>query len=391
MVKPKVLLAHLSDTHLGYRQYNMDEREQDFYEVFEEAVGEILREHVDVLIHTGDFFEAPRPPVKALYVAKEQLSKLRDRGVKVYAVLGDHDLPKRRGMPPHSLFTEYLTALGLTKDHDVVRSEGVEVFIGGVHHIPKRYKEGLKEKLRRLAKSAEGYGKSVLALHQSINKFLPFEYELSFDELPPSFSYIALGHLHRREKAWRGNTLVAYAGSLEITRRDEVEEWKKTGKGFFIVDLSGDQPYLHPVSLTRIRPQLEVKVDVSKLMEELNRVEEKVKALTKKPILHLYVEGLRIDRRRLFETVQSKLAPYLLTWRPEVVEKAEPEKIKAKEGLDWISLFKEAFNGDEELAYFAYELFKLLKTGSEGVEEARKLVEEFYLKGGWLDRKSGGA
>ena len=28
-------VAHMSDTHLGYRQYNLDEREKDFYDVFE--------------------------------------------------------------------------------------------------------------------------------------------------------------------------------------------------------------------------------------------------------------------------------------------------------------------------------------------------------------------
>ena len=30
--------AHLSDSHLGYRQYGIDEREQDFYDVFEKAL-----------------------------------------------------------------------------------------------------------------------------------------------------------------------------------------------------------------------------------------------------------------------------------------------------------------------------------------------------------------
>ncbi len=40
---------HLSDTHLGYKEYMMDERENDFYESFNEAIDIGLNEHVDFL------------------------------------------------------------------------------------------------------------------------------------------------------------------------------------------------------------------------------------------------------------------------------------------------------------------------------------------------------
>jgi len=376
-----LLIAHISDTHLGYRQYNMDEREIDFYEAFEEAVDTILREHVKVVVHTGDLFENPRPPVKALYVAKEQFTKLRDRGVKVFAVMGDHDMPKRRGMPPHSLFTEQLITLGLTVDHEVVKDDGLEVFIAGLHHVPRRYREDLRLKLSQLASKASNYPKSLLALHQAVDKFLPFEYEVGFEDLPSSFTYIALGHLHRRAQAYRGRALVAYAGSLEITRRDEIEEWRKQGKGFYVVDLGGDEPTIHRVDLTSIRPQIEAEVDYLKLIDELKKLQAQVKNLPKKPILHLYVKGKNVDRRRVLEAVQLHMSQYLLSWRPEVVEEAEPERrLEVKAGLDWMELFKEAFEGDVELASLAYELFKHLKTGDEGVEEARKLTREFYEK-----------
>ena len=33
--------AHLADTHLGYRQYGLFEREKDFYEVFEKVIDKI--------------------------------------------------------------------------------------------------------------------------------------------------------------------------------------------------------------------------------------------------------------------------------------------------------------------------------------------------------------
>ena len=31
-------IAHIADTHLGYRQYNIEERENDIYDAFCEAI-----------------------------------------------------------------------------------------------------------------------------------------------------------------------------------------------------------------------------------------------------------------------------------------------------------------------------------------------------------------
>ena len=47
--------AHLADTHLGYRQYGLFEREKDFYEVFDKVIDKIIEEKVDFVVHSGDF------------------------------------------------------------------------------------------------------------------------------------------------------------------------------------------------------------------------------------------------------------------------------------------------------------------------------------------------
>ncbi len=42
-----VRIAHLADTHhLGYKQYNLDEREKDIYDGLFEISDKILEEHV---------------------------------------------------------------------------------------------------------------------------------------------------------------------------------------------------------------------------------------------------------------------------------------------------------------------------------------------------------
>jgi len=96
-------IAHISDTHLGYRQYNLDDREQGFYDAFNEAIDKAIEERADVLVHSGDLFHSPKPPVKALYIFREAIKKLKGK-IKFLTVLGEHDTPKRKAMIPHRLF-----------------------------------------------------------------------------------------------------------------------------------------------------------------------------------------------------------------------------------------------------------------------------------------------
>ena len=49
--------AHLADTHLGYRQFGLIEREKDFYEVFEKVIDKIIEEKVDLNIFNGSLSE----------------------------------------------------------------------------------------------------------------------------------------------------------------------------------------------------------------------------------------------------------------------------------------------------------------------------------------------
>ena len=48
---------HMADTHLGYRQYGLSERENDFFEVFDQAIEEVVHERPEFVIHSGDLFE----------------------------------------------------------------------------------------------------------------------------------------------------------------------------------------------------------------------------------------------------------------------------------------------------------------------------------------------
>ena len=96
--------AHLADTHLGYRQFGLIEREKDFYEVFEKVIDKIIEEKVDFVIHSGDLFESAKPSPIALLIFQKGLLKLKGAGIPMYAIAGNHDMVMRSGQFHHKLF-----------------------------------------------------------------------------------------------------------------------------------------------------------------------------------------------------------------------------------------------------------------------------------------------
>jgi len=357
-------IAHISDTHLGHRQYNLDERESDIYEAFEQAVNKAIEERVDVLIHAGDLFDSPNPPIKALYVFKNALKKINEK-MKFYCVLGDHDRPKRRGMPPHKLFEIRVLGVNGLEWEDV---NGI--LIAGVSNLRGRMAELLKEEMKKFDALAEKYRKSILVAHQAIDRYLPFEgsYELKEDELPKNATYYAFGHLHARQLVRFGKGFFAYAGSTEILSKDDISSWKKDGKGFYIVDFEGDEPSIQKINLDT-RPQIEMEVDQDNLASVFNL------DFTKKPILHLKVKGMKINRVNIQKKLDELLKDKVLYHRIDFIDLSKPITELPKGQLRIEELFKK-FLKDERLSNLAIELLPLL---SKKDIEAAKQVASSYL------------
>lgn len=359
-------LAHISDTHLGYRQYNLDERENDFYEAFNQAIDRVIEERADVLIHSGDLFESPQPTVKALYTLKGALEKLDGR-VKIFTVLGDHDMPRRRGMPPHKLFDLRIMGIG-NLDWEVIDG----VLIAGISNLKGRRTVVLKEELKKFDRIAEKYKHSILIAHQAIERYLPFEgaYELKEDDLPREATYYALGHLHSRLKVRFGKGYLAYSGSTEINTKDEISSWNRDGKGFYLVDLEGDEPEIHEINLD-IRPQIKVEAEEEKLEEALKDIN-----YPKPPVVHITVRGEMIDRRFVMEELRRILSNKVLTYKVYFREIGrELEELPSDGELNLRTILEEYF-GNEKLAKLAMELYGHLSE-ENNIEEAIKTAEEF--------------
>jgi DNA repair exonuclease SbcCD nuclease subunit len=362
-----MLFAHIADTHLGYRQFNLEERERDFYFAFQESVDKMIAEGVDCLIHAGDLFDEPRPSIRALVEAKSGIRRLREKGIKIVMIPGNHDKLMRKGtMLPHAIFDDVEL---ISKENPFVVIG--DVFIGGVPYISKSYRDQLLEEVAALEEIARDHKKSVLILHQGVDKYLSQEYELHLDELPKTFDYYALGHVHRRiEEEFNGSN-ICYSGSTEVWRSNEASDWESNGKGFLLVDSEDMKP--RRMDLEGTRPFLTSEI---RSEEDISQVATRAKDF-EQPIVHLTISGE--DFNSLDEAARvefSKKALYLAIKRKVFVE----ENHRTIKGfLEVDSMISEAlkdFNNEEK--DFGLEAFRHLSKNE--VEEALKLADDFYEK-----------
>ncbi|MCB9637812.1 MAG: DNA repair exonuclease [Myxococcales bacterium] len=102
-----IRFLHIADVHLGYRQYNLTQRERDFFLSFEDAICRYalpLEEgdppQVDFVLIAGDLFDSRQIEPVTLSRATAVLALLlRDEGIPVFAIEGNHDARKRDQSP----------------------------------------------------------------------------------------------------------------------------------------------------------------------------------------------------------------------------------------------------------------------------------------------------
>ncbi|EZQ01721.1 2-hydroxyacid dehydrogenase [Candidatus Acidianus copahuensis] len=299
-----IQILHISDTHLGSRRYSLDSREQDVYDAFNQLIDIAIREHVKAIVHTGDLFDVYHPQVTSIKVAIDALNKIKDK-IPFISIPGDHDTPKRKGyIYPQRLLSESLNLVTFLSDGECIEiKDQVKLSICGIRHIPTVSAQILKDKLKSIKPSAE---RNVLMLHQGLKKKLPYDgsWQIEEGDLPQGFQYIALGHFHTRFKEiLPDGGILSIAGSPEIIRDEEIEGYEKYGKGAYLVDLSQKQPDIQPINLN-IRPQEIFNINTNSIDSDLEDLVKKCSSYSKKPIIHIVLQGERIEKTTLFKKLR---------------------------------------------------------------------------------------
>ena len=76
--------SHISDTHLGLVQYGLEEREQDIYDSFNQAIDISINDKVDFVIFAGDVFHTPTPSGTAILQMANALKRLKQNLTEVF-------------------------------------------------------------------------------------------------------------------------------------------------------------------------------------------------------------------------------------------------------------------------------------------------------------------
>ena len=352
-----MLISHLSDLHLGYAQFGLEEREEDVYQCFNEAVDVSIREGAQLVVLAGDLFHTPRPSGKAVVTLGNALKKLKERQIPAVFVLGEHDISRTRDIPFAYIFSNLGLARRLKLDEPFVVNNFA---IFGENKARRNDIDGLISRLQGCDKIAKQHaGKKILVLHQGLNDFNKFAGEMNAADLPLTFDYYALGHYHdhlERRFDYLGGPL-AYPGSLDLTPSEGI---KDTKKGFILADLSGSEALTHWVPLEQSRPQFSEKLRYQEMAAELDRIikrsSEAAAKNGKKPVARLEITGKDIDSRAIAANL-VKLNEYCIhyVWQP--VEEGGPaarayDSMPADIDAELYRLSAETL-GSEELAKFA--------------------------------------
>jgi DNA repair protein SbcD/Mre11 len=254
---------HVADTHLGYEQYGVRERFNDFSRAFWDIMQDAVNREVDFVIIAGDLFNKRAIDALTLIHAIEGLKKLKERGIPVIAIEGNHDRSYYRDGISWLQFLchqEYLMLLApkmrdgaplLTLwDQRTMLGSHVDLFGGRlrIYGLPwqgaatARSMEGLAQALEaaRAEEVAAGIEYRLLVMHTGVDSVVPRIQGLptmaQFQPLRHCVDYLALGHVHKPYEfdGWMYNP-----GSTETWGAEEAA-WED--RGYYFVEIDTDDP-----------------------------------------------------------------------------------------------------------------------------------------------------
>jgi DNA repair exonuclease SbcCD nuclease subunit len=325
---------HIADTHLGYEQYGLRERFNDFTRCFWRIIDDAIAREIDFMVIAGDLFNKRAIDAQTLIHAIEGLKRLKEHNIPVITIEGNHDRSYYRDGISWLQFLCYQGYIILltpimqdgvpqlsTWNSENMLGSHVDL-VGGkvrVYGLPwqgaaiPRSLEGMAQALKeiRAQENADGIKYRLLTMHTGIDGMVSRVQGLptmgQFRQLRDYIDYLALGHIH---KPYELEGWIYNPGSPETCSAEEIQ-WDD--RGYYYVQIDTDQSERctdpaqkvsrhHAIRVkTQRRPFLrhEIQVDslddpqslYAQLLEYCRRQSTKYRSKEERPLVQISITG----------------------------------------------------------------------------------------------------
>ena len=234
-LKNRMKFMHLADLHLGKRVNEFSMLEDQKY-VLEQVLKLLDEEQAEGLLIAGDIYDRQVPPIEAVKLFDDFLTRVSLKHIPAYVISGNHDSIERvsfgarlmEGSGIH-MATEYNGAVDVVRAKDeygaidiyllpFLKPAQVRAVWGEAAEEIRTYEEALSFVMSKITRNEEH--RSILLAHQFAAGAVTCDSEEhvvgGLDHVDLScfdgFDYVALGHLHGAQRV--GRDTVRYAGTL---------------------------------------------------------------------------------------------------------------------------------------------------------------------------------
>ena len=261
-----IKFMHLADLHLGKRQYNIEERYNDYFRAFKWILSEAIQQNLDFILVSGDLIDSDqgispsvlRDIISILQTFKEDCTTKLKRLIPIICIEGNHEDPF---FSDHT-WLKLLADLELTillsgeyntknnslsfsdytlEDHSGGRIRIKNVNIYGVSYFGSSTPELFPLINKEIKKEKNQF--NIVMMHFGIStqdkRKTGIDISRSLRELNKSVDYLALGHFHKQYVLPEKNPWIFNPGSLENNEITELE----SDRGAFLVEIYEDSSF----------------------------------------------------------------------------------------------------------------------------------------------------
>ena len=227
-------VIHTGDTHLGYRQYHLPERREDFLDAFRQVASDAVGSDVDAVVHAGNLFHDRRPGLPDLLGTQAVLETLEAADVPFLAVVGNHETKR------DAQWLDLFEAMGLATRLDETPVVVDDTAFYGLDFVPRTRRADLAYEFE-----PHDADHAALVSHGLFEPLVPDYGNVEWDaaevlaESTVEFDALLLGDEHAPTRQEVDDTWVTYCGSTERASADERDD-----RGYNIVEFGGvsDEP-----------------------------------------------------------------------------------------------------------------------------------------------------